>query len=143
MMLAAFERDGIRFQYPQSWSLETQDSESGWTVSVQSPDTAFFLLSLDHEMPPPEHMAQTALDAMRTEYPELEADEAVENIAGQPALGHDVQFFSFDLTNTCWLRCFYSGKGTVLAMWQANDLELERNEPILRAVCASIKVEED
>ena len=43
-----------------------------------------------------------------------EADDCVDSVAGQPAVGHDVRFFSLDLTNTCWIRSFYGGRGTVL-----------------------------
>ncbi len=94
-------------------------------------------------MPEPREMTDAALDALREEYPELEAETAVESLAGQPAVGHDIRFFSFDLTNTCWTRSFYSGRGTVLVMWQANDLELDRLEPVLRAITASLVVAED
>jgi hypothetical protein len=142
-MAARFEEDGIQLLYPENWELQREDNENGWTVSVQSPDTAFLVLSFDAEMPEMESMAQTALDALREEYADLEADDCVETVAGQPAVGHDVRFFSLDLTNSCWIRSFYSGRGTVLVMWQINDLELERHEPVLRAMCASIKVEED
>jgi hypothetical protein len=142
-MAAQFSEDGIRFQYPENWQLDREETGAGWTVSVQSPGTAFFLVSYDADMPDTELMADTALEALRSEYPGLEADQAVDSLAGEPAVGHDVQFFSFDLTNTCWLRSFYSGSGTVLAMWQANDLELERVEPVLRAISASITLDEE
>jgi len=66
---------------------------------------------------------------MREEYPDLDADDSVEAIAGIPAIGHDIRFFSLDLTNTCWTRSFYSTRGTVLVMGQFNDLELDVNEP--------------
>jgi hypothetical protein len=141
-MAAQFHRDGIRFMYPENWQMDRQDTDAGWTVSVQSPGTAFLLVSYDADMPEADLMADTALEALRSEYPSLESDKAVESLAGQPAVGHDVQFFSFDLTNTGWLRSFYSGSGTVLVMWQANDLELDRVGPVLRAICASIQVEE-
>jgi hypothetical protein len=141
-MAAQFKRDGIRFMYPENWELDRQDNDAGWTVSVQSPGTAFLLVSYDNEMPEADLMVDTALEALRSEYPSLESDKAVESLAGQPAVGHDVQFFSFDLTNTGWLRSFYSGSGTVLVMWQANDLELDRVGPVLRAICASIQVED-
>ena len=59
------------------------------------------------------------------------------------AVGHDIQFFSLDLTNTCWTRSFYSARGTVLVMCQTSDLELEKNEPVLRAICASLEAEQD
>ena len=142
-MVAQFDDDGIRFRYPESWSLERQENETGWTVSVQSPGTAFMMLSFDSDMPSTESMAATALEALKEEYPDLEADDCVDSLAGQPAVGHDIRFFSLDLTNTCWTRSFYSARGTVLVLCQINDLELEANEPILRAMCASLELEDE
>jgi hypothetical protein len=140
---ATFAEDGLSFQYPESWALQREETEAGWTVSVQSPETAFVMVSFDGNMPETELMAETALEALQAEYPELEADECFETVAGQPACGHDIRFFSFDLTNTCWTRSFYCGGGTVLVLWQANDLELERVGPVLQAICASLHVDED
>jgi hypothetical protein len=142
-MAAQFDEGGIRFRYPENWRLEREDNDSGWTVSVQSPDTAFMMISLREDMPSTAQMADTALEALREDYPDLEADDCVDSLAGQPAVGHDIRFFSFDLTNTCWTRSFYSAGGTVLVLCQSNDLELEKNEPILRAMCASLEVDDD
>jgi hypothetical protein len=94
-------------------------------------------------MPPAEELSETALEALREDYPQLEAEERVDSLAGQMAVGHNVRFFSLDLTNTCWTRSLYTAQGTVLVMCQTNDLELEKNEPVLRAICASLRVEED
>jgi len=141
-MPLVFQADGIRFQYPDSWRLTREDAETGWTVSVESPETAFFMLTFDDQMPEVGLVAQTVLDALRADYPDLEAEDAVESIAGQPALGHDIRFFSLDLTNTCRTRSFYSDAGTILVMWQTNDLELDDVEPVFRAICASLRVEE-
>ena len=76
------------------------------------------------------------------DYPELEADSCVDTVAGQPAIGHEIHFFSFDLTNTCWTRSFYAAGGTALLMWQVNDLELDQSEDILRAICASVEIDD-
>jgi hypothetical protein len=141
-VVAQFDESGIRFKYPENWQLEREESDSGWTVSVQSPDTAFLLLCLRQDMPQTNDVAETALAALRDDYPDLEADECVDTLAGQPAIGHDIQFFSLDLTNTCWIRSFYSAQGTVLLMCQFNDLEVEKNEPVLRAMCASLELED-
>ena len=83
----------------------------------------------------------TTLDALKEDYPDLEAEEIEEDLAGQPAFGHEIRFFSFDFLNTCWTRSFFSTRGTVLVMCQTNDLE--NNEPILRAICASLEVDEE
>ena len=141
--MAVFDDGGIRFRYPENWQLEREDNENGWTVSVQSPGTAFLMVCLREDTPTTDEMADAALEALREDYPELEAEDCIDSVAGQPAIGHTVRFFSLDLTNTCWTRSFYSSHGTVLVLWQVNDLELEQSEPVLRAICASFEVETD
>jgi hypothetical protein len=143
MMTGEFADGGIRFQYPENWRLEREDNQEGWTVLLQSPGTAFMTITLNEEMPTTEAMAETALTAMKEVYPDLEADECVDSIAGQPAVGHDMRFFSLDLTNTCWTRSFYCSRGTVLVLCQMNDLEQDAHEPVLKAICASLELEED
>jgi hypothetical protein len=142
-MAAQFEEGGIRFRYPENWKLEREENDTGWTVSVQSPETAFMMVSLREDMPSADGVVEAALAALREDYPDLEADDCVDSLAGQPAVGHDIRFFSFDLTNTCWTRSFYTAGGTVLVLCQSNDLELERSEPILRAMCASLEVDDE
>lgn len=137
-----FQADGVWFQYPDNWRMTREDADGGWTVSVQSPDTAFLLVTFDENMPEVDQVAETVLEALRADYPELEADDALESLAGQPALGHDIRFFSLDLTNTCCTRVFCSDLGTILVMWQANDLELEHVEPIFKAIRKSLRVDE-
>ncbi len=142
-MVETYEEEGIRFRFPENWRLEREDNEAGWTVSLQSPETAFVTIGLYQEMLDAEGMAETALAAMRDDYPDLEAEDRVDSLAGRPAIGYDIRFFSFDLTNTCWIRSFYCSRGTVVVMCQVNDLELEKNEPVLRAICASLEVDDD
>jgi hypothetical protein len=142
-MVAEFNEAGIRFRYPENWSLERQDNEYGWTVSLQSPDTAFLLLCLREDMPNANQMAEAALETLKEDYDDLEADDCVEPLAGQSAVGHNIRFFSLDLTNTAWTRSFYSSLGTVLVMCQINDLEMDKNEPVLKAICASLQVDEE
>ena len=142
-MVTQFDESGIRFRYPENWRLDREDSEEGWTVTIQSPETAFLMICLREDAPTTDEVVDIALDALREEYPDLEADDCVDSLAGQPAIGHDIRFFSLDLTNTCWLRSISTPPGTLLVMWEANDLELEKNEPVLRAICASLEVEEE
>ena len=86
-MPATFADGGIRFLYPENWSLEREDDDTGWTVSLQSPGTAFMVVVFRSDMPPTTELADAALEALKEEYPELEADDEVESFAGQPAVG--------------------------------------------------------
>src|SRR5215469_14201933 len=103
-MVAQFDQEGVRFCYPENWDVQREENEEGWSVLVQSPDTAFVLISLREDLPTPDEMAETALAALKEDYPDLESDDCVDNLAGQPAVGHDIRFFSLDLTNTAWTR---------------------------------------
>jgi hypothetical protein len=141
-MSQVFQDDGVALQFPDDWSLEREDNESGWTVSLQSPDTAFFLLTYDRNTPTPQEMAETALEALREEYDDLEAEACVDSVAGQPSIGHDIHFISLDLTNTCWTRSFYGAGGTLFFLCQLTDQELETREPELLAISASLVVED-
>jgi hypothetical protein len=138
-MVARFEADGIAFRYPENWSLQRDEQETGWSVSVESPETAFLILTFDAEGPDIGAIADAALDTLQEEYPDLESDPAVESVAGQPAVGYDVRFFSFDLTNTAGIRAFRAENGTALILWQYTDLEHDRSEPVLRAIRTSIE----
>jgi hypothetical protein len=140
--MAQFDNGGIRFQYPENWRLEREDNADGWTVSVQSPQTAFMVLTVDAELPTTDAMLAAALEAMKADYPDLEAEDCVDAVAGLPAVGHNIRFISLDLTNTCWTRSFYSPAGTVLILCQCNDLENELHEQVLRAMCASLQVDD-
>jgi hypothetical protein len=140
-MPATFEDSGFRFLYPENWQLEREQSEDGWCVSVQSPDTAFLLLSVNEDFAEPEEMLAKTLEALKADYPGLEVEECTDRVAGQPAAGNDIRFFSLDLTNTCCTRSFSTKAGTVLVLWQYNDLEEDRYEKVLRAIVASLQIE--
>src|SRR5437773_4211538 len=86
-MVAEFDEQGVRFKYPENWQLTREEGEDGWTISVQSPETAFLMISLRADMPTTDEVAGTALEALRESYPDLEADESVDAVAGQPAQG--------------------------------------------------------
>lgn len=141
-MVAKFDRAGVSFSYPDNWTVEIEEFTGGWSVSVQSPATAFFTLSIDEGGPLPGEFADAALATLLESYQESDALPACDTLAGMPSVGHDVQFFSFDLTNTCGIRACSVVGGTLLAIWQANDLEVQ-NLAVLSAIRTSLAVRDD
>jgi hypothetical protein len=142
-MTQHYQADSVSFDFPDDWQLDREESADGWTVMLQSPGTAFLTLTCDQSGATAEEIAAAALETLKADYPTLEVQPQIDTLAGQMAVGHDLQFFSLDLTNTCWTRSIYSPDGVVLLLCQTNDLELEQYEPVLRAICASLKVEEE
>jgi hypothetical protein len=138
-----YSQDGLSFVYPDDWQLENEVGENGWSVTLQSPGAAFALIQVDYNMPDPRQMVQEALDTLKSDYPTLEADATLETVAGEMAMGHEIEFFSLDMLNTCWTRSFYGLAGTVFVMCQASGVDAEDYEPVLRALCASMRSEQE
>lgn len=141
-MQEMFDRDGIRFQYPGDWQLETETDGDGWTASLQSPGTAFLVVSYVPGIEDPADLVSAATAGLAAEYPDLDAVDAVDTLAGQPAVGADVNFVHLDLTNTCWVRAVAAGAGALLVMAQCWDEELDDLGPMVRGIVGSITVDE-
>src|SRR4051812_43775868 len=113
-----FDNGTLRFMYPENWHVERQETEEGWTVSVQSPGTAFLLISSYEERPEVKDVLETALITLRQDYSELEAEPAHERIAKHASEGFDIDFFSLDTVNACSIRSFRTRTSTYLILSQ-------------------------
>ena len=124
-MSKVYSEDGLTFTYPDRWAVEREKTDTGWAVTLSSPESAFAVVRLDRDLPDPDYVAGQALAALRDVYPKLEAAPAVETIAGEMAVGHDVEFFSLDMLNTCWTRTFHGPAGTVFVLCQTTGADSE------------------
>lgn len=139
-MPSMFSDVGMTFLYPENWVIEREEIENGWTATVQSPETSFLVVCRRDDGPAAADLAAQALSDLKSTYPDLESEPAKSKVGSHPAAGFDASFFLFDLTNTCWIRSFEARGATYLVMWQVNDLEADRHEPVLQAITASMKV---
>jgi hypothetical protein len=138
-MTATYENHGIQFLYPENWKLEEQQGQGQWTVSVQSPQTAFWSITVDETGRSPEALAADAVETLRHEYPPLDVSEVKERVGRWDAVGHDVAFFCLDLTNTGGIRAFRVDARSVLLLFQANDTEWEQVKLVFRAMAESLQ----
>jgi hypothetical protein len=138
-MAAVFDKLGIRFLYPENWTVETDDTAPGrQTISVYSPGGAFWTVMLHSQDKDPVELARTALVAMQDEYDELDSEFAREEIEGVELIGFDLNFYCLDLTNTAWIRAGSSESSVLLMICQAEDREFEEISPIFQAMTASL-----
>jgi hypothetical protein len=139
-MIGVYDAHGIRFEYPWNWEVEvSDDGPARTTVSVQAPGgLAFALVTVDEDRPAPSSLADEALAAMREEYPALDAEPVSETIGGHNAIGHDIEFISLDMLNSCSIRCYRTPRRTILVFGQWSDLAGDQ-EAVLRAVRHSLE----
>ncbi len=140
-MPSFYDRDGLRFAYPENW---TVDSEGGGnadaSATVTSPKTAFWSVMLYQGLKEVRELADCALDALKSEYPELEVEEAAPP-GSEEGIGYEVSFSYIDLINTATIEAFHHQGRTFLLLGQAEDLERDEVEPVFQAMTASLLTE--
>lgn len=138
-MPAEYDKLGIRFLYPDNWTLDEQEALSGnRSVSVYSPGGAFWSITLHDAAVDPGELAAAALTTLQGEYQDAEVGPVSEEIAGEEIHGYDLNFFYLDLTNTALIRGFRTANASCLVLCQAEDREFEALAPVFRAITTSL-----
>ncbi len=139
-----YEDHGVRFEYPSDWELEVTDDGEVTTVDVQHPGgIAFLLVRIDESCPDPTLVADSAMDAMREEYPDLDVEPVLDTLAEHPATGYDLEFFALDVSNAARIRCFDTPRRTVLAFGQWTDLGEPELPALVDGMLRSLEETED
>jgi hypothetical protein len=138
-----YKGHGIRFRYPASWELVEQEDGESTSITVASPDTSFWSVSLFPEGPSPEQVVASAVEAFREEYDEVDVYPSEEKMGDRPGTALDVDFVCFELINSAFLRSFQTDRLTVLVLYQGFDGELAETRPLLEAISASLALEDE
>lgn len=138
-MSASYENFGIRFRYPENWSV-TDEQRDDWprSVSIQSPSGAYWELQLYPSRMSPARLSKQALEAMRQVYEDLEFRAVTEELGTIHAKGYDLDFFCLDFLVSSRIRCFRVGSRTCLLTCQAESREFERHQPVFAAITKSL-----
>ncbi|MDX2038238.1 MAG: hypothetical protein SFX72_16435 [Isosphaeraceae bacterium] len=135
-MLQVYDGHGIRFEYPEGWESEITEEGPRLTVGINAPDgLAFAIITTDESDDlDPQTIADEALAAIRDEYEGIEVRPASETIDGRSAEGHDLDFTSLDLPNSCVIRAYRGAGRTVLfyGQWTEAEGEVDHAETLLR-----------
>ena len=130
-----YENFGVRFFYPEDWTVE---DESGEEITVYSPEGAFWIVAVHPPGTNAEKLADEARTAMGAEYPGLESEPVSETVCDWPGVGFDMNFIYLDLVNISLVRCFETPAGTLVTFCQSEGREYERVAPVFRAMTQSV-----
>ena len=138
-MAAIFDKLGIRFAYPENWTLDESEAMAGnQVVTVNSPGGSFWSVMIHPPTVDPEKLVATALKAMRQQYDELDAEAVEETVAGRDLVGYDMNFYCLDLTNTAQVRSYRTAEAAYVIFCQADDREFDEIEDVFRAITFSM-----
>lgn len=138
-MPAVFDKLGIRFVYPENWRLDESEAMSGEdTVTVYTPDGSFWMVRV---LPPgldPALLVDKALETMRREYPDLDAEPFDDTFGESDVVGCEMNFYCLDLTNTAVVKSFQTPQATIVVMHQADDRALVELGQVFDAMTFSL-----
>jgi len=137
-MPAIFDKLGIKFLYPDDWTLELATDEDEKGVTVYSPGGAFWSVVIRGGDEDPAELAKVAVAAIGDEYTDVDTEAVEEMIGRQELVGYDLNFYCLDLTNTAQIRAFRRDGRTLLMLWQAEDREFDEVSNIFRAITTSL-----
>jgi hypothetical protein len=136
-----YDSNGVRFRFPEHWELHEERSENQLSITVSSPDTSFWTLSLFFKPLQEDELMETALDAFREEYQELDIYPVVETICHRESIARDLEFVCIELINSAFLRVFQTSHFTALILYQGTDQELEMTREQLENISLSLRCE--
>ena len=138
-MTETFAAHGVRFQYPPEWEVSEQQNGDELSITVSSPQTSFWTLTLFHDCPDPETIMEAVLAAFREEYAELDIYESHVRVCDLPTVAFDIEFVCLELLNSAWARVFSMDECTALILYQAYDEELAETGELLELITRSLE----
>ena len=138
-MTATYQRLGVQFMYPENWEIMDEDPTSEpRSVAVHNETGAFWSVTIYQTAVRAGEVADAALEALREEYEELEAEPVDEKIGPTLASGFDVQFYVQQLVAAARIRTLERDGQTMLLLCQAEDREFDRLEDVFQAMTLSL-----
>ena len=137
-MTALYDTHGIRFLYPENWSV-VDDADASF-ASVESPEGAFWTVGRHPVVVDPASLNQAALETMRSEedYSEFEFSAVEDEWGGLPAIGYDAFFCCLDLIVAARMRSFRHNGHTFFILCQGESRDFDRLEPVFNAMTVSL-----
>jgi hypothetical protein len=137
-MESTYQSHGVRFRYPHEWEVSEQKDEDQISITVSSPQTAFWTVTLFPGCPEPEDIVAAALDAFHEEYDELDDYPSRVRVCRRRTVARDIDFVCLELLNSAGIRAFRAGRYTVLVLFQLTESERAETAPILDRITRSL-----
>ncbi|MGY8768133.1 MAG: hypothetical protein ACKVH8_06860 [Pirellulales bacterium] len=134
-MVAKYENFGIKFSYPENWKLQ-EDQRASWphSVSVYSPNDAFWNVLVHEPGTNMESAAEAVKEAIEEEYEGVEVEPVEEKIEHLESKGYDLFFYCLDMLVQTRVRAIEAGDLRLLIICQGEDREFDKLNQVFSAI---------
>lgn len=143
VMYSLYELHGVRFQFPEVWEVNEDKTEKQISITVSTPGTSFWMLTLFLDGASEDQLIESALDAFRDEYEELDIYPVEERVCGRGSLARDLEFVCLELLNSAFLRAVQTEHFSALILYQGTDHELKETRAELEKISQSLEFDGD
>ncbi|MBX3436314.1 MAG: hypothetical protein KF861_02405 [Planctomycetaceae bacterium] len=133
---------GLRFHYPGDWELSEEMSDEQVSITISSPETAFWSVTVLRDRPDAQSPLRAALLAYTEEYDAPDITETEISLAGQPVTTIEVEFVYLELINTARLSALETPRFTLLLLTQFCDADESDQQRVLTSISDSLVLEE-
>jgi len=139
-MTAVFEKQDLKFMYPENWSL-TEDvgqQELPWQVNLEAPKGALLSISVFDKDVDAKSLIDNTTAALREQYEDLEVSESVESFHGYDSTVANAFFYCLDFLVTARVRVIATDRYAYVFYNQAESREFDTNEQVFQAIALNV-----
>lgn len=138
-MPKTFDRLGVKFQYPDNWTLDDSDAVAGReSVTIYSPAGPFWSLAIHPGDANLESLGKDVVETIQGEYTEVEVEPLRETLLDEELVGYEMHFFYLDLITTIEVRCFRLGDRAYTVYCQGEDRGFDALAKVFQAMTVSL-----
>lgn len=138
-MPATYQNLGVHFLYPENWTItEEQASKLPLSMTIECPGGGFWSLAIYTAVVDPKELVLQVCETMRQEFDTFESTRADCTLEGIAVVGYEMDFYCLDLLVTARAQSFQIADKTFLVLFQAENREYEKLEPVFEAITLSL-----
>ena len=139
-MPATFESFGIRFLYPDNWSIAQRSAdESDEGLTLELPSGGFVSIEIEDEGCSEQDVIDRVAQAIREEYNEIEIEEMNLADSSEDERCVDMRFYYLDLLIVSRLVLLQAKADLLIIQFQAESRDFDANEPVFNAILKQIR----